>query len=174
MENTHQNTPAATDAIEATDAANAPNLTAQQAAEIIISAHSSSMVAHITQAIPFRLVPKNSAGGHFNLSFTDEGGMNLDVDKLAIESRIEDLQPNRTDFMILMGTFLIQQAEAALRSVQVDHLASQLEELEKSGALKLGPTVSEELVQMLSTMQQSSSEVTDKMVADHDAGVTLQ
>ena len=174
MENTHQNTPAATDAIEATDAANAPNLTAQQAAEIIISAHSSSMVAHITQAIPFRLVPKNSAGGHFNLSFTDEGGMNLDVDKLAIESRIEDLQPNRTDFMILMGTFLIQQAEAALRSVQVDHLASQLEELEKSGALKLGPTVSEELVQMLSTMQQSSSEVTDKMIADHDAGVTLQ
>ena len=174
MENTHQNTPAATDTIEATDAANAPNLTAQQAAEIIISAHSSSMVEHITQAIPFRLVPKNSAGGHFNLSFTDEGGMNLDVDKLAIESRIEDLQPNRTDFMILMGTFLIQQAEAALRSVQVDHLASQLEELEKSGALKLGPTVSEELVQMLSTMQQSSSEVTDKMVADHDAGVTLQ
>ena len=174
MENTHQNTPAATDAIEATDAANAPNLTAQQAAEIIISAHSSSMVAHITQAIPFRLVPKNSAGGHFNLTFTEEGGMNLDVDKLAIESRIEDLQPNRTDFMILMGTFLIQQAEAALRSVQVDHLASQLEELEKSGALKLGPTVSEELVQMLSTMQQSSSEVTDKMIADHDAGVTLQ
>ena len=168
MENTHQNTPAAA---EATDA---PNLTAQQAAEIIISAHSSSMVAHITQAIPFRLVPKNSAGGHFNLSFTDEGGMNLDVDKLAIESRIEDLQPNRTDFMILMGTFLIQQAEAALRSVQVEHLASQLEDLEKSGALKLGPTVSAELVQMLATMQQSSSEVTDKMVADHDAGVTLQ
>ena len=171
MENTHQNTPEVTDA---TEAANAPNLTAQQAAEIIISAHSSSMVEHITQSNPFRLVPENSAGGHFNLSFTDEGGMSLDVDKLAIESLIEDLQPNRTDFMILMGTFLIQQAEAALRSVQVDHLASQLEELEKSGALKLGPTVSAELVQMLSTMQQSSSEVTDKMVADHDAGVTLQ
>ena len=171
MENTHQNTPAAA---EATDAANTPNLTAQQAAEIIISAHSSSMVEHITQAIPFRLVPKNSAGGHFNLTFTEEGGMNLDVDKLAVESRVKDLQSNHTDFMILMGTFLIQQAEAALRSVQVDHLASQLEELEKSGALKLGPTVSEELVQMLSTMQQSSSEVTDKMVAEHDAGVTLQ
>ena len=174
MENTHQNTPEAADAIEATDAANAPNLTAQQAAEIIISAHTSSMVEHITQAIPFRLVPKNSAGGHFNLTFTEEGGMNLDVDKLAVESRVKDLQPNRTDFMILMGTFLIQQAEAALRSVQVDHLASQLQELEKSGALKLGPTVSAELVQMLSTMQQSSSEVTDKLVADHEAGVTLQ
>ena len=171
MENTHQNTPEVTDATEAADA---PNLTAQQAAEIIISAHTSSMVEHITQTIPFRLVPKNSAGGHFNLTFTEEGGMNLDVDKLAIESRIEDLQPNRTDFMILMGTFLIQQAEAALRSVQVEHLASQLEELEKSGALKLGPTVSAELVQMLSTMQQSSSEVTDKLVAEHDAGVTLQ
>ena len=100
--------------------------------------------------------------------------MNLDVDKLAVESRVKDLQPNRTDFMILMGTFLIQQAEAALRTVQVEHLASQLEELEKSGALKLGPTVSAELVQMLSTMQQSNSEVTDKLVADHDAGVTLQ
>ena len=174
MENTHQNTPEVTDATDATEAAAAPNLTAQQAAEIIISAHTSSMVEHITQAIPFRLVPKNSAGGYFNLTFTEEGGMNLDVDKLAVESRVKDLQPNRTDFMILMGTFLIQQAEAALRSVQVDHLASQLEELEKSGALKLGPTVSAELVQMLSTMQQSSSEVTDKLVADHDAGVTLQ
>ena len=171
MENTHQNTPEVTDVTEAADA---PNLTAQQAAEIIISAHTSSMVEHITQAIPFRLVPKNSAGGHFNLTFTEEGGMNLDVDKLAVESRVKDLQPNRTDFMILMGTFLIQQAEAALRSVQVDHLAAQLEELEKSGALKLGPTVSPELVQMLSTMQQSSSEVTDKLVADHDAGVNLQ
>ena len=171
MENTHQNTPEVTDV---TKAADAPNLTAQQAAEIIISTHTSSMVEHITQAIPFRLVPKNSAGGHFNLTFTEEGGMNLDVDKLAVESRVKDLQPNWTDFMILMGTFLIQQAEAALRSVQVDHLASQLEELEKAGALKLGPTVSAELVQMLSTMQQSSSEVTDKLVADHDAGVTLQ
>lgn len=171
MENTQQNAPEAAEAIEGTEA---PNLTAQQAAEIIISTHTSSMVEHITQAIPFRLVPKNSAGGHFNLTFTEEGGMNLDVDKLAVESRVKDLQPNRTDFMILMGTFLIQQAEAALRSVQVDHLASQLQELEKSGALKLGPTVSAELVQMLSTMQQSSSEVTDKLVADHDAGVTLQ
>ena len=45
MENTHQNTPEAAEAIEGTDA---PNLTAQQAAEIIISAHSSSMVEHIT------------------------------------------------------------------------------------------------------------------------------
>ena len=163
MENTHQNTP------EATDATDAPNLTAQQAAEIIISAHTSSMVEHITQAIPFRLVPKNSAGGHFNLTFTEEGGMNLDVDKLAVESRVKDLQPNRTDFMILMGTFLIQQAEAALRTVQVEHLASQLEELEKSGALKLGPTVSPELIQMLAGMQNQASEVTDGELAKRDA-----
>ena len=174
MENTHQNTPEVVDTTDVTEATDVPNLTAQQAAEIIISAHTTSMVEHITQAIPFRLVPKNSAGGHFDLTFTEEGGMNLDVDKLAVESRVKDLQPNRTEFMILMGTFLIQQAEAALRSVQVDHLASQLEELEKTGALKLGPTVSAELVQMLSTMQQSSSEVTDKLVADHNAGVTLQ
>ena len=168
MENTQQNAP------EAAESTEAPNLTAQQAAEIIIAANSPSLVNHITNAIPFRLVPQNSAGGHFNLSFTDEGGMNLAVDKLAVECKVKDLQPNRTDFMILMGAFLIQQAEAALRSVQVDHLASQLEELEKSGALKLGPTVSAELVQMLSTMQQSSSDVTDNLIAQHDVEGTLQ
>ena len=168
MENTQQNAP------EAAESTEAPNLTAQQAAEIIIAANSPSLVNHITSAIPFRLVPGNSAGGHFSITFTDEGGMNLDVHKLAVEARIEDLQPNRTDMMILMGTFLIQQAEAALRTVQVDHLASQLKELEKSGALKLGPTVSAELVQMLSTMQQSSSDVTDNLIAQHDAEGTLQ
>ena len=171
MENTQQNTPEAT---EATEGTNAPNLTAQQAAKIIIAAHSSSMVEHITQANPFHLVPGNSAGGHFSITFTEEGSMNLAVDKLAVECMVKDLQPNRVDFMILMGAFLIQQAEAALRTVQVDHLASQLEELEKSGALKLGPTVSEELVQMLATMQQSSSEVTDNLIAQHDAEGTLQ
>ena len=168
MENTQQNVP------EATESTEAPNLTAQQAAEIIIAANSPSLVNHITSAIPFRLVPGNSAGGHFGITFTEEGGMNLAVDKLAVECKVKDLQPNRTDFMILMGAFLIQQAEAALRSVQVDHLASQLEELEKSGALKLGPTVSAELVQMLSTMQQSSSDVTDNLIAQHDAEGTLQ
>ena len=171
MKNTQQNTP---EVVETNEGTHAPNLTAQQAAEIIISTHTSSMVAHIVETIPFRLVPKNSAGGHFTLSFTDEGGMNIDVNKLVIESQIENLQLNSTDYMILMGTFLIQQAEAVLRSVQVEHLASQLEELEKSGALKLGPTVSDELMQMLATMHQLSSEVTDKMVAEHDAGVTLQ
>lgn len=171
MENTHQNTP---EAAEATEAADAPNLTAQQAAEIIIAAHTPSMVAHIAEAVPFRLAHRNSAGGYFNMTFTEDGGMNLEVDKLAVESRVEGMQPDRTDFMILMGIFLIQQAEAALRTLQTGHLAKQLEELEKSGAVKLGPTVSEELVQMLTTMQQSSSEVTDKLVADHDAGVTLQ
>ena len=173
MKNTQQNTP---EVVETNEGTHAPNLTAQQAAEIIISAHTSSMVAHIVETIPFRLVPKDSAGGCFNLSFTDEGGMNLSVDKLVIESQIQikNLQLNSTDYMILMGTFLIQQAEAVLRSVQVEHLASQLEELEKSGALKLGPTVSDELMQMLATMHQLSSEVTDKMVAEHDTGVTLQ
>ena len=112
MENTHQNTP------EAAEATDAPNLTAQQAAEIIISAHTSSMVEHITQAIPFRLVPKNSAGGHFNLTFTEEGGMNLDVDKLAIESRVTDLQPNRTAFLRVIGTFQIKKTEEIQHSIQ--------------------------------------------------------
>lgn len=174
MENTQSNVTDLAAAREAKAAADtqAPNLTARQAAEIIIANHTPSMVAHITQATPFRLVPKNSAGGYFNMSF-EEGGMTLEVNKLAVE-RVEGMQPDRTDFMILIGIFLIQQAEAALRTLQTDHLAEQLEELEKSGAVKLGPTVSPELVQMLATMQQSSSEVTDKLVADHDAGVTLQ
>lgn len=147
----------------------APNLTANQAAEIIIAAHSPSMVGHIANSIPFRLAPTNCGGGHFNISFLENGGMNLDVDKLAVESRIEDAQPNRTDFMIVMGVFLIQQAEAALRGLQVEHLTKQLEELEQSGAVKLGPTVSPELVQMLATMQQSGTEVTDEILAKHDA-----
>ena len=102
------------------------------------------------------------------MTFTEDGGMNLEVDKLAVESRVEGMQPDRADFMILMGIFLIQQAEAALRTLQTDHLAKQLEELEKSGAVKLGPTVSPELVQMLATMQQSATEVTDEMVAARD------
>lgn len=165
MENTQQT---------ASETSDAPNLTPQQAAEIIISTQTSSLVEHITEVVPFRLVPKNSIGGHFNLSFTEEGGMNLDVDKLTVKSLVKDLQPNHTDFMILMGIFLIQQAEASLRTVQVGYLANQLEELEKSGALKLGPTVSAELVQMLTTLQQSSSGIVNKLVTDQVAGVTLQ
>lgn len=169
MENTQSNVTDLAAAREAkAAAAQAPNLTAQQAAEIIIAAYTPSMAAHIAEAVPFRLSHRNSAGGYFNMSFTEDGGMNLEVDKLAVESRVEGMQPDRTDFMILIGTFLIQQAEAALRTLQTDHLAKQLEELEKSGAVKLGPTVSPELVQMLANMQQSATEVTDKMVAARD------
>src|SRR5574344_1396990 len=90
METNQQNTP---------ETADAPNLTARQAAEAIIYTQSPSLVDHITQAIPFRLVPKNSAGGCFNLGFTEDGGMNLIVDKLAVETRFEDLQTKRTDIM---------------------------------------------------------------------------
>ena len=170
MESTQSNITDLAAAREAKAAATdkAPNLTAQQAAEIIIAAHTPSMVAHIAEAVPFRLAHRNSAGGYFNMTFTEDGGMNLEVDKLAVESRVEGMQPDRADFMILMGIFLIQQAEAALRTLQTDHLAKQLEELEKSGAVKLGPTVSPELVQMLATMQQSATEVTDEMVAARD------
>ena len=170
MENTQSNVTDLAAAREAKAAtAQAPNLTAQQAAEIILAAHTPSMVAHIAEAVPFRLAHRNSAGGYFNMTFTEDGGgMTLEVGKLAVENRVEGMQPDRTDFMILIGIFLIQQAEAALRTLQTDHLAKQLEELEKSGAVKLGPTVSPELVQMLATMQQSATEVTDEMVAARD------
>ena len=170
MENTQSNVTDLAAAREAKAAATqAPNLTAHQAAEIIIAAHTPSMVAHIAEAVPFRLSHRNSAGGYFNMSFTEDGGMNLEVDKLAVESRVEGMQPDRTDFMIVMGLFLIQQAEAALRTLQVQHLTKQLEELEQSGAVKLGPTVSPELMQMLANMQQSATVVTDEVIAQHDA-----
>lgn len=168
MENTQSSVTDLAAAREVKASAQAPNLTAQQAAEIIIAAHTPSMVAHVVEAVPFRLAHRDSAGGYFNMTFTEDGGMNLEVEKLAVESRVEGMQPDRADFMILMGIFLIQQAEAALRTLQTGHLAKQLEELEKSGAVKLGPTVSPALVQMLATMQQSATEVTDEMVAARD------
>lgn len=151
-----------------------PNLTARQAAEIIIAANTPSLVGHIVQDLPFRLATQESVGGHFTVAFTSDGGMSLEVDKLAVESRVPNLEPDRTDFMILMGTFLIQQAESSVRRLQVDHLTKQLEELEQSGAVKLGPTVSPELVQMLASMQQSGSATTDEMLANRGAGVTIQ
>ena len=161
MENT-QNTP------------DTPNLTARQAAEIIIAANTPSMVDHIVQDLPFRLDTRNSVGGHFTVAFANDDRMSVEVDNLAIERRVPNLEPDRTDLMILVGIFLIQQAEASLRRLQVDHLTKQLEELEQSGAVKLGPTVSPELVQMLASMQQSGSATTDQMIADHGAGVTIQ
>lgn len=160
MENTQSNTVVA----------DAPNLTAKQAAEIVIATCNPSMVEHIANSAPFRLAPKDCAGGHFNIGFPEEGGgMNLEVANLAVESRFDGVKPDRTDFMLVMGMFLIQQAEAVLRELQVQHLTKQLEELEQSGAVKLGSTVSPELVQMLANMQQSGTEVTDKMLAQHDA-----
>ena len=170
MENTQSNIIDLNTAREAKAVADAPNLTASQAAEIIIEACTPSMVEHIANAVPFRLAPLNCGGGHFNISFLEEGGgMDLEVANLAMESRSDGVKPDRTDFMLVMGMFLIQQAEAALRGLQVQHLAEQLEELEQSGAVKLGPTVSPELMQMLASMQQSGTEVTDKVIAQHDA-----
>ena len=170
MENTQSNIVDLNAAREAKAAADAPNLTAKQAAEIIIATCTPSMVEHIANSVPFRLAPLNCGGGHFNISFPEEGGgMNLDVNNLAVESRIDGVKPDRTDFMLIMGMFLIQQAEAVLRGLQVQHLTKQLEELEQSGAVKLGPTVSPELMQMLANMQQSGTEVTDKVIAQHDA-----
>lgn len=167
MESMQNNTTELNTAGEANADDQAPNLTAKEAAEIIIAAHTPSMVEDIANAIPFRLAPESCADGHFSITFLPEGGMNVDVDNLAVQSRIEELEPNRTDFMILMGVFLIQQAEAALRGTQVKHLTEQLEELVNSGAVKLGPTVSPELAQMLASIQQAATVTTDQLIAEH-------
>ena len=71
--------------------------------------------------------------------------------------------------MFIMGLFLIQQAESQILDLQIQHLTAQLQQLEADGALKLGPTVSPELVGMLATMQNQASEVTDGMMAANDA-----
>ena len=150
-------------------AAPAPNLTARQAAEQIMAANHVSLVQHLAQEVPFRLFADKSAGGKFHVDFTDTG-MQLAADGLAIASVVPDLKPNKVDMMFVMGMFLIEQAEAQLVDVQVDHLTEQLEAMETTGALKLGPTVSPELVQMLATMQNQASDVVDAELAKRDSG----
>lgn len=150
-------------------AAPAPNLTARQAAEQIMAANHTSLVQHLAQAIPFRLFADKSAGGKFHVDFSD-AGMQLAAEGLAIASAVPSLKPNKTDMMFVMGLFLIEQAEAQLVEVQIDHLTAQLEAMETTGALKLGPTVSPELVQMLATMQNQTSDVVDAELAKRDNG----
>ena len=157
--------------VENTEATEAPNLTPAQAAQAIVQANSISLVKELAEILPYRLSPKGCAGGHFHLNFYEDGNMELEAEALGIDKINEDMHPSRIDMMFIIGLFLIQQGEAAIRSVQAEHLTEQLEELVKSGALNLGSEISPELVQMLASTQNQATDVTDQMVADQDKKV---
>lgn len=154
---------------DAKAAAEQPNLTAAEAARVIVMENATSLVAALAATLPFRLEATESKGGRFHLDFLADGGMKLDADGLGIARAVEGMEPTQLDLMFIMGLFLIQQAESQILDLQIQHLTAQLQKLEAEGALKLGPTVSPELVGMLATMQNQASEVTDGMVAANDA-----
>ena len=156
---------------EVVETTEAPNLTPAQVAQTIVQSNSVSLVKELAEILPYRLSPEDCAGGHFHLNFYEDGGMELDAEDLGIDKINEDLHPSRIDMMFIIGLFLIQQGEAAIRSVQTEHLTEQLEELVKSGALNLGSEISPELVQMLAATQNQATDVTDQMLADQDKKV---
>ena len=156
---------------EVVETTEAPNLTPAQAAQTIVQANSTSLVKELAEILPYRLSPEDCAGGHFHLNFYEDGNMELEAEALGIDKINEDIHPSRIDMMFIIGLFLIQQGEAAIRSVQAEHLTEQLEELVKSGALNLGQAVSPELVQMLAATQNQATDVTDQMLADQDKKV---
>ena len=159
------------EAVENTEATEAPNLTPAQAARVIVQAISVSLVKELAETLPYRLSPEDSAGGHFHINFLEDGGMEVNAEDLGIDRINEDLHPSRIDMMFIIGLFLIQEGEAAIRAVQAEHLTEQLEELVKSGALNLGSEVSPELVQMLAATQNQATDVTDQMLVDQDKKV---
>ena len=151
---------------EVVETTEAPNLTPAQAAQAIVQANSISLVKELAEILPYRLSPEDCAGGHFHLNFYEDGDMELKAEALGIDKINEDMYPSRIDMMFIIGLFLIQQGEAAIRSVQAEHLTEQLKELVKSGALNLGSEISPELVQMLAATQNQATDVTDQMLAD--------
>ena len=157
--------------VENTEATEAPNLTPAQVAQTIVQANSVSLVKELAEILPYRLSPEDCAGGHFHINFLEDGGMEVIAEDLGIDKINEDMHPSRIDMMFIIGLFLIQQGEAAIRMVQTEHLTEQLEELVKSGALNLGQEISPELVQMLAATQNQATDVTDQMVADQDKKV---
>ena len=157
--------------VETTEATEAPNLTPAQVAQTIVQANSTSLVKELAEILPYRLSPKDCAGGYFHINFNEDGNMEIKAEALGIDKINEDLHPSRIDMMFIIGLFLIQQGEAAIRTVQTEHLTEQLEELVKSGALNLGSEISPELVQMLAATQNQATDVTDQMVADQDKKV---
>ena len=159
------------EAVENTEATEAPNLTPAQAAQAIVQANSKSLVKELAEILPYRLSPEDCAGGHFHINFNEDGNMEIKAEELGIDKINEDLHPSRIDMMFIIGLFLIQQGEAAIRTVQTEHLTEQLEELVKSGALNLGSEISPELVQMLAATQNQATDVTDQMLIDQDKKV---
>ena len=156
---------------EAVENTEAPNLTPAQAAQAIVQANSVSLVKELAEILPYRLSPEDCAGGHFHINFNEDGNMEVKAEELGIDKINEDLHPSRIDMMFIIGLFLIQQGEAAIRTVQTEHLTEQLEELVKSGALNLGSEISPELVQMLAATQNQATDVTDQMLIDQDKKV---
>ena len=154
--------------VESTETTEAPNLTPAQAAQAIVQANSVSLVKELAEILPYRLSPEDCAGGHFHINFNEDGNMEIKAEELGIDKINEDLHPSRIDMMFIIGLFLIQQGEAAIRTVQAEHLTEQLEELVKSGALNLGQEISPELVQMLAATQNQATDVTDQMLIDQD------
>ena len=156
---------------EVVETTEAPNLTPAQVAQTIVQSNSVSLVKELAEILPYRLSPKDCAGGHFHINFNEDGNMEIKAEDLGIDKINEDMHPSRIDMMFIIGLFLIQQGEAAIRSVQAEHLTEQLEELVKSGALNLGSEISPELVQMLAATQNQATDVTDQMVSDQDKKV---
>ena len=156
---------------EVVETTEAPNLTPAQVAQTIVQANSISLVKELAEILPYRLSPKDCTGGHFHINFNEDGNMEIKAEELGIDKINEDLHPSRIDMMFIIGLFLIQQGEAAIRTVQAEHLTEQLEELVKSGALNLGSEISPELVQMLASTQNQATDVTDQMLADQDKKV---
>ena len=156
---------------EVVETTEAPNLTPAQVAQTIVQANSISLVKELAEILPYRLSPEDCAGGHFHINFLKDGGMEINAEDLGIEKINEDLHPSRIDMMFIIGLYLIQQGEATIRQVQTEHLTEQLEELVKSGALNLGSEISPELVQMLASMQNQATDVTDQLVVVQDKKV---
>ena len=73
----------------------------------------------------------------------------LDAQGLAIATNIPDLVPGRTEMMLSMGMFLIQQAEASLMKEAIAGLTAKVQEMVDSGMLKLTDQISPQLLDML-------------------------
>ena len=69
---------------DAKAAAEQPNLTAAEAARVIVMENATSLVAALAATLPFRLEAAESKGGRFHLDFLADGGMKLDADGLDV------------------------------------------------------------------------------------------
>lgn len=123
--------------------------TAEDVARLVVMSKHQSMVGHIEATLPFSLEPGESTGGRLALEFKEDGSMMLDAQGLAIATNIPGLVPGRTEMMLSMGMFLIQQAEASLMKEAIAGLTAKVQEMVDSGMLKLTDQISPQLLDML-------------------------